>query len=40
VVLLQNGKPIAFESHKLKPAKEIYTIGEQELTIVVHAIQT
>jgi len=39
-VLLQNGKPIAFESRKLTPAERNYTTGEQELTAVVHAMRT
>ena len=39
-VLLQDGKPIAFESRKLTPAERNYTTCEQELTAIVHAMQT
>ncbi len=39
-VLLQKGRPIAFESRKLTPAEKNYTTGEQELTAVVHALRT
>ena len=39
-VLLQKGRPIAFESCKLTPAEKNYTTGEQELTTVVHALRT
>jgi hypothetical protein len=39
-VPLQKGRPIAFESRKLTPAEKNYTRGEQELTAVVHALQT
>ena len=37
---LHIGRPIAFESRKLTPAKRIYTTYEQELTVVVHALRT
>ena len=39
-VLLQKGRPIAFESRKLTRAEKNYTTGEQELTAVVHALRT
>jgi hypothetical protein len=38
-VLLQNGKPIAYESRKLLPAERNYTTTEQELLAVVHALE-
>ena len=40
-VLLQGGKPIAFESKKFSPAERNYsTTGEQELAAAVHAMRT
>ena len=39
-LLLQDGKQIAFESCKLTPAERNFTTGKQELTAVVHAMQT
>ena len=39
-ILLQKGRPIAFESRKLSHAEKNYTTGEQELTAVVHALRT
>ena len=39
-VLLQNGRPIAYESRKLSGPETRYTTGEQELLGVVHALQT
>lgn len=39
-VLLQGGRPIAFESHKFSPAERNYDTGEQELLAVVHALRT
>ena len=39
-ILLQEGKPVAFESRKLSPAEVRYTTGEQELLAVVHALKT
>lgn len=38
-VLLQEGRPIAFESRKLIPAELNYTTTEQELLASVHALQ-
>ena len=38
-VLMQNGRPIAFEGRKLKDAETRYTVGEQELLAVHHALQ-
>ena len=37
-VLLQHGRPVAYESRKLTPAERNYTTGEQELLAVVHSI--
>ena len=39
-VLLQSGRPVAFESKKLSSAERNYTTGEQELLAVVHAMRT
>jgi hypothetical protein len=39
-ILLQKGRPIAFESRKLSPVENNYTTGEQELIAVVHALRT
>ncbi|CAL8460917.1 g448 [Coccomyxa elongata] len=36
-VLLQNDRPVAYESRRFKPAECNYTVGEQELLAVVHA---
>ena len=38
--LLQEGRPIAFESRKLSPEEVNYTTREQELLAVVHAMRT
>ena len=39
-VLMQEGRPLAYESRKLLPAEVRYTTGEQELLAVVHALKT
>jgi RNase H-like domain found in reverse transcriptase/Reverse transcriptase (RNA-dependent DNA polymerase)/Integrase zinc binding domain/Chromo (CHRromatin Organisation MOdifier) domain/Retroviral aspartyl protease len=39
-VLLQNGRPIAFESRKMNAAERNYPVTEQELLAVVHALRT
>lgn len=39
-VLLQEGRPVAFESRKLIPAEVNYLTTEQELLAVVHALTT
>jgi len=39
-VLLQNGRPVAYESRKLTPAEINYTTTEQEMLAVVHAVVT
>jgi len=39
-VLIQEGRPVAFETKKLSPAEHNYTTGEQELFAVVHAMRT
>jgi hypothetical protein len=38
-VLLQDGKPVAFESRKLTEPELKYTTGEKELLAVVHALK-
>ncbi|GJP80461.1 hypothetical protein CLOP_g10671, partial [Closterium sp. NIES-67] len=39
-VLLQEGRPVAFESRKLSSAEQRYTTSEQELLAVLHALRT
>ena len=39
-VLLQEGHPIAFESHKLSEAERKYTAQEKELLAVIHCLRT
>lgn len=38
-VLMQNNKPIAFEGRKMTDTETRYTVGEQELLAVHHALQ-
>ena len=38
-VLQQDDKPIAYESARFSPAERNYTIGEQELLAVIHALK-
>ena len=38
-VLQQDDKPIAYESARFSPAERYYTIGEQELLAVIHALK-
>jgi hypothetical protein len=38
-VLLQEGRPIAYESRQMSSAEQNYGVGEQELLAVVHAFQ-
>jgi hypothetical protein len=39
-VLLQDGRPVAFESRKLSPAEQNYNVTEQEMLGVIHALKT
>jgi hypothetical protein len=39
-VLLQDGRPVAFKSRKLSPAEHNYTVTEQVMLRVVHALKT
>ena len=39
-VLMQEGRPVAYESRKLSPAEVRYTTTDQGLLAVVHALQT
>ena len=38
-VLLQGGRPVAFDGKRLSPAEQNYSIGEQELLAVIHALE-
>lgn len=38
-VLIQRGQPIAFESKKLSDAENRWTVGDQELWAVIHALK-
>ena len=38
-VLLQDGRPVAFDGKCLTPAEQNYSLGEQELLAVVHALE-
>jgi len=37
--IFQDGKPIAFYSHKLNPAQQNYTVGEKELLSIVETLK-
>ena len=37
-ILIQGGKPVAFESKKLNPAQCRYSNYEKELYIIIHAL--
>jgi hypothetical protein len=39
-VLLQDGHPVAFESRKLSPAEQNYTVTERVMLGVIHALKT
>ena len=38
-VLLQDGRPVAFDGKRLSPAEQNYSAGEQELLAVIHALE-
>ena len=38
-VLIQDGRPIAFWAKRLSEAEQNYTVGEQEMLAVVHALE-
>ncbi len=38
-VLLQDGRPIAFEGKRMSPAEQNYSVGEQELLAVILALE-
>ena len=38
-VLLQDGRPVAFDGKRLSPAEQNYGVGEQELLAVIHALE-
>ena len=38
-VLLQDGRPVAFDGKRLSPAEQNYSVGEQELLAVIHALE-
>jgi hypothetical protein len=39
-VLLQDGRPVAFKSRKRSPAEQNYTVTQQEMLGVIHALKT
>jgi hypothetical protein len=39
-VLLQDGRPVAFESRKSAPAEQNYTVTKQEMLAVIHVLKT
>ena len=38
-MLLQDGRTIAFDGKRMSPAKQSYSIGEQEMLAVIHALE-
>jgi hypothetical protein len=40
VVLLQDERPVAFESRKLSPTEQNYTVTKQDMLGVIHALKT
>ena len=38
-VLLQDGRPVAFEGKRMSPAEQDYGIGEQEVFAIIHALK-
>ena len=38
-VLLQDGRPLAFDGKRMNPAEQNYSVGEQELLAVTHALE-
>ena len=38
-VLLQDGRPVAFDGKRLSPAEQNYSAGERELLAVIHALE-
>ena len=38
-ILLQDGRPVAFESHRMNPAERNYSATEQECLAVIHALR-
>lgn len=39
-VLMQEGRPVAFESRKLNDTEKRYTVQEKEMAVVVHCLRT
>jgi hypothetical protein len=39
-ILLQDGRPVAFKTRKLSPAKQNYTVTKQKMLGVIHALNT
>lgn len=39
-VLIQEGHPVAFESQMLNEVEQRYTVQEEEMTAIVHCLQT
>ena len=38
-VLIQDGRPIAFDGKRMNPAEQNYAVGEKELLAVIHALE-